>query len=83
MVNLVYKGVVHDVLDALFFGDLSKFISTGGIGEPFSRDGEEQLILNILDGEGVDADVIEGVGIDGVRPEDGGGVDEAIDHEVP
>ena len=68
--------IPDDVLDALRFGDLSKFISTGGIGEPFSRDGEEQFILN------VDADVAEGVGIDGLRPEDSGGVDGAIDHEV-
>ena len=41
------------------------------------------MVLNVLDGEGVDADVIEGVGVDGVQPEDGGGVDRAIVQEVP
>ena len=38
--------------------------------------------MNVLDGDGVDADVVEGVGVDGLRPEDSGGVDGAIDHEV-
>ena len=41
VVDLVHESVVHDFLDALFFGDLSKFVSTGGIGELFSGDGEK------------------------------------------
>ena len=41
VVDLVHESVVHDVLDALFFGDLSKFVSTGGIGVLFSGDGEK------------------------------------------
>ena len=70
MVNLVHEGVVHDVLDALLFGDLSKFISTGGIGEPFSRDGEEQswmeralmqMLLKVLELMGSDQRMVEGL----------------------
>ena len=34
-------GIVHDVLDPLFFGDLSKFVLTGGIRVLFSGDGEK------------------------------------------
>ena len=41
VVDLVHKSIVHDVLDPLFFGDLSKFVSTGGIGVLFSGDGEK------------------------------------------
>ena len=40
------------------------------------------MFLNDLDGEGVDADVAEGVGVDGIRLDDGGGIDRAIDQEV-
>ena len=36
----------------------------------------------MMDGQGVDTDVVEGVGVDGVRPDDGGGVDRAVDQEV-
>ena len=40
------------------------------------------MFLNIVDGQGVDADAVEGVGVDRIPPEDGGGVDRAINHEV-
>ena len=35
-----------------------------------------------MDGQGVDTDVVEGVGVDRVRPGDDGGVDRTIDQEV-
>ena len=41
VVDLVHKCVVHDVHDALFFGNLSKFVPTGGIGVFPSGDGEK------------------------------------------
>ena len=41
VVDLVHKCVVHDVHDALFFGDLSKLIPTGGIGVFLSGDCEK------------------------------------------
>ena len=34
-----------------------------------------------MDRQGVDADVIESVGVDWIRPEDGGGFDRTIDQE--
>ena len=41
MVDLVLECVVHDIQDALFFGDLSKFVPTGGIGVFLIGDGEK------------------------------------------
>ena len=38
--------------------------------------------MDVLDRDGVDANVVEGVGVGGLRPEDSGGVDGAVDHEV-
>ena len=35
-----------------------------------------------MDGQGFDTDVVEGVGVDGVRPSNDGGVDRTIDQEV-
>ena len=40
------------------------------------------MFLNVVGGQGVDADAVEGVGVDGIRPEDGGGVDRTINYEV-
>ena len=36
----------------------------------------------MVDGQGIDTDVVEGVGVDGVRPGDDGGVNRTIDQEV-
>ena len=66
MIDFVHKCVVHDFQDALIFSYLSKFITTGRIRVFLSGDGEEELFLDIMDGQGVDTDVVEGVGVDGV-----------------
>ena len=35
-----------------------------------------------MNGQGVDTDVVEGAGVDGVHPDDGAGVDSTIDQEI-
>ena len=35
-----------------------------------------------MNGQGVDTDVVEGVGVAGVCPDDGAGVDRTIDQEI-
>ena len=63
MIEFVHECMGHDVQDALLFSDLSKFITTGRIGVFLSGDGKEELFLDIMDGQGVDTDVVEGVGV--------------------
>ena len=63
MIDFVQEYVVHNVQDASLFSDLSKFITTGRIGVFLSGDGKEELFLDIMDGQGVDTDVVEGVGV--------------------
>ena len=38
--------------------------------------------MDIVDGEGVDTDIVEGVGVDGVQPGNDGGVDRTVDQEI-
>ena len=38
--------------------------------------------MEIMNGQGVDTDVVEGVGVDGICPGDGAGVDRTIDQEI-
>ena len=64
--DFVHEGVVNDIQDSFLFSDLGKFIMTGRIGVLLQGDGEEELFLDIMDGQGVDTDVVEGVGVDGV-----------------
>ena len=63
VIEFVHECMGHDVQDALLFSDLSKFITTGRIGVFLSGDGKEELFLDIMDGQGVDTDVVEGVGV--------------------
>ena len=50
MVEGVHVGVLHDGLDPFLLGELDQFTAGGGIGEIFCRGGEEELILEVLDG---------------------------------
>ena len=52
---------------------------TGRIGVFLCEDGEKELFLEILNGQGVDTDVVEGVGVDGIRTDNGAVVDRTID----
>ena len=81
MIDLVHKGDVHNVQDPHLLGDLGKFIMTGRIGVFLCRNGEEELFLRVVFGQGVDTDVVEGVSIDGIRPGDGARVDRSIDQQ--
>ena len=49
MVDLVHRGVFHDVLDALLLGDLVQFVSVGRVGVLLCGDCEEQLLLEVMD----------------------------------
>ena len=82
VVELVHKGVVHDIRDPFLFGELGKFVTAGRVGELLCGDSEKELFLKIMNGQGVDTDVVEGVGVDGIRPGNVAGVDRAIDQEV-
>ena len=54
MVEGVHVGVLHDGLDSFFLGELGQFAAGGGIGEIFCRGGEEEVILDVLDGQGIE-----------------------------
>ena len=64
----VHGGVEHDVLDAFLLGDLGKqsFLGWGSVS--FSGGGEEELVLNIVNGHGLDEDGVDGGGDDGLHP---------------
>ena len=82
MVELVRKGVVHDIGISFLFGELGNFFMVRRVGELFCGDSEKELFLKIVDGQGIDTDVVEGVGVDGITPGDGAGVVGAINQEV-
>ena len=71
-----------DILDPFLLCDLGEFVPTGRVREFLCEDGEKELFLEIMNGQGIDTDVVEGVGVDGVCTDDGAGVDRAIDQEV-
>ena len=79
VVELVIEGVVHDNRDTFLLCDLGEFVMTGRIGEFLCGDSEKELFLEIMNGQGVDTDVVEGVGgVDGICPDNGAGVDRTI-----
>ena len=82
VVELVYKGVVHDIRDPILLGELGEFITTGRVRELLRGDSEKESFLKIMNGQGVDTDVVEGLGVDGIHLGDVAGVDRAIDQEV-
>ena len=77
----VHVGVLHDGLDPFFLGELDQFTAVGGIGEIFCRGGEEEIILDVLDGQGLDEDGFGGEGDERFCPGDDVGGDGAIDQE--
>ena len=54
VVEGVHLGVLHDGLDPFFLGKLGQFAAGGGVGEIFCRGGEEEVVLNVLDSQGLD-----------------------------
>ena len=82
MVEGVHVGVLHDGLDPFFLGELDQFTAGGGIGEIFCRGGEEEMILDVLEGQGLDEDGFGGGGEEWFCPSDDVGGDEAINQEL-
>ena len=82
MVEGVHIGVLHDGLDPFFLGELDQFTGGGVIGEIFCRCGEEELILEVLDGQGLDVDGVGGGGDERFCPGDDVGGDGAIDQKL-
>ena len=70
MVEGVHVGVLHDGLDSFFLGELDQFTPGGGIGEIFCRGGEEEIILDVLDAQGLDEDGFGGGGDERFCPGD-------------
>ena len=78
----VQEDVLHDNLDSLFPGKLHQFPSGSWIGEGFGRDGEEELVLDVLDGQRLGKDGVDGGGDEGLHPGDDVGGDGSVDHVV-
>ena len=58
------------------------FVTTGRVGEFLCGDHEKKLFLKIMNAQGFDTVDVEGVGVDGICPDDGAGVDRTIDQEI-
>ena len=56
----VHLGVLHDFLDPFFLGKLGQLAAGGGVGIIFCRGGEEEVVLNVLDGQRLDENGIGG-----------------------
>ena len=56
VVDSVHSGVLHDGLDPLLLGELYQLSSGSWISEGFCRNCEEELVLEVLDGQRLDED---------------------------
>ena len=79
-VDLVHGGVLHDFHDPHLLGQLNQLILVGRIRELICRNCEEKLILEVLDGEHLDVDGVDGGGDDGLPPDNDAWVDGSIAH---
>ena len=82
LVEGVHGRVLHDGLDNLILGELGEFAAGGRIGEIFSGNGEEELLLDVRDGQVLDEYGVEEVGDQGFRPGDDVGRNGSVDHVV-
>ena len=58
------------------------FVTGGWISVVFCRKSEEELILEVLDGQRLDEDNVDGGGDEGLHSGDGFGGDISVDHVV-
>ena len=82
IVDGVHNSVLHDGLNSLFLSKLHQFPLGSWIEEGFSRGGEEELVLDVLDGQRLDKDGVDGGGDEGFHPGDGVGENGSVDHVV-
>ena len=79
MVEGIHGGFLQDGLDALLLGELGQFTTSGGIGDIFCGDCEEELFLDVLGCQGFDENGVGKDGDDGFRPGDDVGRDGPLD----
>ena len=82
VVEDVHGRVLHDGLDTLFHGELGEFAAGGGVVEIFYGNGEEELLLDVRDSQGLDEYGVGDVGDQGFCPGDNVGGDGSVNHVV-
>ena len=79
VVDLVYHSVMLDFLEVFFLGEEFEFLAVGGFGEVLCRHCYKQLLLDVMDGDGLDAHSVDVELVLRVHPGYGLRVDGAID----
>ena len=82
MVVLVHQGVLHDLLYAPLLGEEAEFLTIGRVGEVFCRYCQEQLLLDALHGDGLDAHHVNAELVLRVGPGDEFRVNGSVDNRL-